>query len=71
MKKVCYNTYIHYMTKEQLKKREKTIQRIHKKLLKQSAPAEDGYALVEPMDKDIHEELVRLAAYQTERYIYE
>lgn len=55
------------MTEKQLKKREATIRRIHQKLMKRSAPAEDGYALVEPMSNDVQEELERLSGYQAER----
>ncbi len=56
------------MTENQLKTREKLIRRLHKKLVKQSAPANDGYVLVEPVDRDINEELERLSAYQVERF---
>jgi hypothetical protein len=38
-----------------------------KKLKKRSAPAEDGYALVEPENNDVREELERLSGYQAER----
>mgnify|MGYP001157083404 FL=1 len=55
------------MTEKQLKKREATIRRIHNKLTKRSAPAEDGYALVEPENNDVQEELERLSGYQAER----
>ena len=55
------------MTEKQLKKREATIRRIVKKLKKKSAPAEDGYALVEPENNDVQEELERLNGYQAER----
>tara|TARA_R110002153_G_scaffold63253_1_gene169827 strand:+ start:3851 stop:4030 length:180 start_codon:yes stop_codon:yes gene_type:complete len=55
------------MTEKQLKKREATIRRIAKRLKKKSAPAEDGFALVEPEDNDVQEELERLSGYQAER----
>ena len=43
------------------------IRRIAKKLKKKSAPAEDGYVLVEPENNDVQEELERLSGYQAER----
>ena len=55
------------MTEKQLKKREAMIRRIAKKLKKKSAPAEDGYVLVEPENNDVQEELERLSGYQAER----
>ena len=55
------------MTEKQLKKREAMIRRIAKKLKKKSAPAEDGYVLVEPENNDVREELERLSGYQAER----
>ena len=55
------------MTAKELEKREKLIKRIHKKLTKQSAPATDGYVLVQPEDNDVQEELERLGGFQSER----
>lgn len=52
------------MTETEIKKRDKMIRRVHAKLLRKSAPAEDGHVLVEPKEDDVQEELERLNGYK-------